>query len=215
MQILIEEEATATIYKGDPFVKIWLIMLTFLKFVHLIIVYENFGFFIKMVTMSLYDLRPFIISYIFFANFFVILYAVMEVEIDDELLTPGSRYSLGYYGLMFLAVWRNSVGKLGLPNVEPIVEKDNGQNSLVFNMNIYIIYVIYFIQIMFMLVIGLNFMIAIIESTFSEVNDDKLSYLYRNKAEMNLESFEILQYFSCTNTTQEYRAIIFTTYMDD
>lgn len=43
-----------------------------------------------------------------------------------------------------------------------------------------------------MLVIGLNFMIAIIESTFSSVNDDKLSYLYRNKAEMNLESFEIL-----------------------
>ena len=105
--------------------KIWLIVLTFLKFVHLLNVYEEFGFFIKMVTMSLFDLRPFIISYIFFCNFFVILYAVMEVEIDDELLTDGSRYSLGYYGLLFLAVWRNSVGKLGLPNVEPLIKKDH------------------------------------------------------------------------------------------
>ena len=52
-----------------------------------------------------------------------------------------------------------------------------------------IIWIVYFVQILFMLVIGLNFMIAIIESTFSSVNDDKLSYLYRNKAEMNLESF--------------------------
>lgn len=101
-------------------------MLTFLKFVHLLIVYEEFGFFIKMVTMSLYDLRPFIITYICQVNFFVILYAVMEVEIDDELLTDGSRDSIGYYGLLFLAVWRNSIGKLGLPNVDPLIKKDAG-----------------------------------------------------------------------------------------
>lgn len=75
-----------------------------------------------------------------------------------------------------------------------------------------LIWIIYFIQILFMLVIGLNFMIAIIESTFSSVNDDKMSYLYRNKAEMNLESFEILQYFSAFNTCEEYRAIIFSTF---
>lgn len=66
-----------------------------------------------------------------------------------------------------------------------------------------------------MLIIGLNFMIAIIESTFSNVNDDKMSYLYRNKAEMNLESFEILQYFPCFNTLVEFRAIIFSTFIDD
>ena len=75
-----------------------------------------------------------------------------------------------------------------------------------------IIWIIYFVQVLFMLVIGLNFMIAIIESTFSSVNDDKLSYLYRNKAEMNLESFEILQYFSYFKTCEEYRAIIFSTF---
>ena len=40
----------------------------------------------------------------------------MEVEIDGELLTKGSEESLGYYGLLFLTVWRNSVGKLGMPN---------------------------------------------------------------------------------------------------
>ena len=70
---------------------------------------------------------------------------------------------------------------------------------------------------MFMLVIGLNFMIAIIESTFSSVSDDKLSYLYRNKAEMNLEAFQILQYVPYLQdfTLQEFRGIIFTTFVDD
>ena len=66
-----------------------------------------------------------------------------------------------------------------------------------------------------MLVIGLNFMIAIIESTFSNVNDEKMQYLYRNKAEMNLESFEILQYFPCFKTCSEFRAIIFSTFLDE
>lgn len=37
-------------YPIDPFVKIWLILLTFLKVVHFIIVFEEFGFFIKMIT---------------------------------------------------------------------------------------------------------------------------------------------------------------------
>lgn len=39
-----------------PFVKIWLILLSFLKVIHFIIVYEEFGFFIKMITQSIYDL---------------------------------------------------------------------------------------------------------------------------------------------------------------
>ena len=156
-------------------------------------------------------MRPFFICYIFFVNFFVILYAVMEVEIDGELLTKGSEESLGYYGLLFLTVWRNSVGKLGAPNYVKLAKQDT---SIIMPISVGIIWAIYFVQILFMLVIGLNFMIAIIESTFSSVNDDKMSYLYRNKAEMNLESFEILQYFPMFGTLNEYRAIIFSTFTD-
>ena len=57
-----------------------------------------------------------------------------------------------------------------------------------------IIWFIYFVQVLFMLVIGLNFMIAIIESTYANMSGVKEKYSYRIKAEMNLESFEILQY---------------------
>jgi len=62
------------------------------------------------------------VTYICFTNFFVILYAICSVDIDDELLTPGSEWSLGYYGLLFLAVWRNSTGKLGMPNYDKLIE---------------------------------------------------------------------------------------------
>ena len=164
-------------------------MLTFLKVIHFITVFEEFGFFIKMITQSLWDLRPFMVLYIFYTCLFVVLYSVMDVEIDSELLTVGTEETLGYFGLLFFAVWRNSVGKLGFPGYRRLAEREP---NIFLYLNIYIIWIIYFCQILFMLIIGLNFMIAIIESTFSNVNDEKLQYLYRNKAEMNLESFEIL-----------------------
>jgi len=68
---------------------------------------------------------------------------------------------------------------------------------------------------MFQLVIGLNFMIAIIESTFTSVNSEEEKFIYRNKAELNLESFEILQFFPMFNTTEDFRAIIFSTFVNE
>ena len=115
-----------------------------MKVIHFIIVFEEFGFFIKMITQSLWDLRPFVICYFFFGNFFVVLYAVMGVGIDGELLTEGTEESLGYYGLLYLAVWRNSVGKLGFPSYKNLAENYPDKNSFAFKLTIDIIWIIYF-----------------------------------------------------------------------
>jgi len=53
------------------------------------------------------------------------------VDIDEELTTPGAEWSMGYYGLLFLAVWRNSVGKLGVPNYERLVKMQSGSELYV------------------------------------------------------------------------------------
>ena len=70
----------------------------------------------------MYDLRPFIVGYMFFVQLFVVMYSVMDTEVDEELLTPGSLESIGSYGLMIVAVWRNSVGKLGYPCYKNIIK---------------------------------------------------------------------------------------------
>jgi len=58
-----------------------------------------------------------------------------------------------------------------------------------------------------MMIIGLNFMIAIIDSTYAEENKIKEANLYKNKAELNQECFEIMKYFK---KSKELRIIIFT-----
>ena len=75
-----------------------------------------------MLTLCLNDLLPFIFSYIFFGVFFSMLYAGIGVGIDDEL---ASGIGLGYFGLLYLSVWRNSVGKLGFVRYEGIMAKND------------------------------------------------------------------------------------------
>lgn len=99
-----------------------------------------------------------------------------------------------------------------MPNYDVIASK---QKNISLYIEIDIIWIVYFVQIMFQLVIGLNFMIAIIESTFKSVNDEQEKFIYRNKAELNLESFQILQYFPIFKTTDTFRAIIFSSFVNE
>lgn len=82
------DEQAGIVDKGEDyniFISILLIVLSFGKCLHFVAVYEEFGFFIKMLTLCLHDLLPFIFSYIFFGLFFAMLYAGIGVEIDEEL----------------------------------------------------------------------------------------------------------------------------------
>jgi len=96
------EQEDGFVFSGDQFIKIFLIILSFLKCIHFLIVYQEFGFFIKMITSCLEDLQPFLIMFVCFVSLFTVLYAVMDVDIDDSLLTAGSRESMGFVGLLFL-----------------------------------------------------------------------------------------------------------------
>jgi len=58
-------------------------------------------------------------------------------------------------------------------------------------------------------------MIAIIESTYANMSGVKEKYSYRIKAEINLESFEILQYLPWFGTLDEFRAVIFSVFTEE
>lgn len=160
-----------------------------------------------MLTICLHDLIPFIINYIIFLNFFAILYATLGVEIHDELNLSIDNHAaieyMGYYGMLIVTVYRNSVGKLGYAKYTMLIKDDRAD----LYPTIYTIWIVYFFQILITLIIGLNFMIAIIEQTFANQNELKEGNLYRNKAELNQECAEILKYFM---EPKEIRIIIFT-----
>lgn len=65
-----------------------------------------------------------------------------------------------------------------------------------------------------MLVVMLNFMIAIIDSTYQRVMSMKKIHIYMGKAELNQESYQILKYFPCFIKLKEYKIIAFSVCKD-
>ena len=154
-------------------------------------------------------LVPFVMVFIILLNFFVVMYSVLDTEITEELLTPGAMDSLGYYGMMNLAVLRNSVGKLNYPAYGRLAKEYKKDPSLNIFMQIETIWLMYVFQILFQLVIGLNFMIAIIEGTYGRVQEDKDAFVYSNKAELTHHVYTILKNFK---SLDEYRVLMISSF---
>jgi hypothetical protein len=62
-----------------------LVMFTFVKCVHLVNIYEEFGFFIKMLEICTQELMPFILSFVSFCLLFTVIYCIMGIEITEDL----------------------------------------------------------------------------------------------------------------------------------
>jgi len=140
-----------------PFMKLGMILLSSIKCIHFVASFSEFGFFITMVIISILDLVPFLMSYIGFAFFFASLYSAIEAEIDEEL---NSGVGLGKFGRLFLMVWRNSVGKLSFVRYSYWT---NNKTGIELTLGVEFVYLVYYVQITIMLVVMLNFMIAIID----------------------------------------------------
>lgn len=65
-----------------------------------------------------------------------------------------------------------------------------------------------------MLVVMLNFMIAIIDNTYKRTMGLKKIHIYKGKAELNQESYQILKYFPCFIKLKEYKVIAFSVCKD-
>jgi len=64
-----------------------------------------------MLELCIIELIPFICTFVSVGIFYAILLAELDVEIDEEII--GGYYGLGYFGLLFLSVYRNGLSKIG------------------------------------------------------------------------------------------------------
>jgi len=120
------------------FVTIILIVLSVLKVINLLRVFEGISFNIKLIAYCIYDLGPFLSCYLAFNLFFSLCYVSLGSEPDGEL---DSARELGYFGRISLSVWRNSVGKLSFAIYPTIWETE--QPGIMKKLHIFLIYMVY------------------------------------------------------------------------
>jgi hypothetical protein len=185
-----------------PEMKMLLILLSFLKLLFFVRIFEEYGFLVQMIRLCVSDLIPFIMSYMIFLMVFTVCFVVLKMEIDPEVKEV---QNLTYFQMMFLQTFRTAIGELGMPMYSHIIEKPD---SFFKTFNISLIWICWFSQTFFMLIIMLNFLIAVITSTYERVMNYQKIISYMHKAELNVENFQLISFFY---SLECYRFIVFST----
>lgn len=95
-----------------------------------------------------------------------------------------------------------------MPTYHGIVKANKMEPSFFHAINIYLIWAMYCVQTFFMLVIMLNFLIAVITNTYDRVNNYQKIISFKNKAELNEECYMLINVFT---KLKEYKIIVFST----
>ena len=160
------------------------VTLNYFQFLDLLKVLNVFSKYIELFWQGFKDSFGFLILFAFFVVYFALIYHVLGVMMDD-----GGNYELGeegydtkhneyafinYFAVNFLSSIRSSVGDLVSPTYDNWVGRytEQEQESLS-QFYIALIWLIYFMQILLFVVFFLNYLIAIVSDSFSNVIENQ------------------------------------------
>ena len=87
--------------------------------------------------------------------------------------------------------FRNSIGDIQIAGYKNFSERSEAGEWEAYIV-IILIWVYWFMNIGLMLIILMNFLIAVISESYTAVNEGKIKYVYKDKAEMNLECQQLI-----------------------
>ena len=156
----------------DPELKFIITILSFVKLCSYLRIYDDFAFMVQLVIFCVFDLVPFIICQISFLLIITISQIILNV--DCEIGDTNSKH-INFFQKMLLGNFRSAIGMLTMPGYSEIDKVCASNNDKVCHMPqlviIHIIWIWWMITNFFMSVILLNFLIAVISSTYNKVKE--------------------------------------------
>lgn len=122
-----------------PEVRLVLVILSLIKLLFFLRVFEEYGFLIQIIMSCCIDLIPFITFYMIFLFMFSITFVVLEMEIDFE---NDQTEHMGFFVKMLLETFRSSIGEVGLPKYSRLLGRPDTPCS---DVNLVLIWVVWFV----------------------------------------------------------------------
>ena len=166
---------------------IFIITMAAFKLMFYLKIYESFGMLVTLVTKSISDTQTFNIYLMAWMFYFCQFYKISGVVFDD-----GDYPEVGSMFVNILQTYRNSIGDIAAPTYplwEDFIAKDNVWQG---KFMIFVIWTFWFIHQYLILIILLNFLIAIISGSYEDVMSQEVQLKYQHRCEMNLECLVIL-----------------------
>lgn len=188
--------------------KLALVVSSVMKLMYYMRIFEEYGFLIQMIIFCIKDLTPFIISFAVFNLIFIICFTVIKMGIDPEVDEAPIK---SYIMKTALQSFRTTYGELGVPIYwhllklkdpncpyakENITDGAEAQPALCEwlppddfykRLSIGMIWVLWFGQTFWMLVIMLNFLIGVINASYERAMTFQEIIRYRHKSELTEE----------------------------
>ena len=169
-----------------PHIHCSIIVLAFIKVLFFVRIFQEYGFLVQMIILTLGDLVPFqlgfTVSLVFFALCFCVLGTGIEEEIE-EVTGPGFN---GPFGFWLLQVYRISLGEIGVPQYDDIAAEEESWSR---DTHIALIWLTWLCITYVNIIILLNFLIAVISSTYERVTATRDITEYQHKADLNEECY--------------------------
>lgn len=101
-----------------------------------------------------------------------------------------------------LQTFRTGIGELGMPSFENVLDEDP---TIYRTLNIYLIWILWFLTTFVLLIFMINFLIAVITSAYQRVMNYQKIISYKHKADLNYETYMLLSKFI---KLKEYRYLV-------
>jgi len=132
---------------------------------------------------------PFLIIYLFWVVFFAVSAYILSANQTTAESFSGISIALGY----FFTTFENSIGNISSPTID--FYKPISKRTLVDKLRIYMIYILWWFAQIVLLIILLNFVIALISQYYEDVMNRKIMHTYVMKNNINGEHY-VLKKFS-------------------
>ena len=150
------------------------------KVLYFLRVYDKFALILSLITQCFRDVSFFSMFLFFWVFIFGCWYQILGVEARTEDFPMINKFLV-----FFLENFKNAVANLGSPELG-FWEKQT-ENPAVSSVMVYICWIIWMLNQFFILVILLNFLIAIICQSYEEVLSKQIVTKYTKKCELNRE----------------------------
>ena len=153
--------------KDPTFVEIvlsmFLMVAGFFKVLSFMRIYEQFGFLVQMVFLTIEELVGFTLFFIMWICFFAICFITLQVDFSGITDYPGVHQNI----VAFIEVYQSSIGNIKVPNYESAISVygTGGETTVLMK----IIWFLWILNQFINLIILLNFLIALISEVYANV----------------------------------------------
>lgn len=155
-----------------------LIVTTFIKFLSLARIFNNFSFIVKMLIIVISEIVPFILLFLLFIIAFAFCMMILDIHFEED--DPDNPYSgLGHLAYP-LFIFRTSLGDIDVDVFKQLTPWSK-----------YAAWIFWLIIVFCNLIVFLNFLIAVISDVYEQVMENRMEEVIQKKVQLLIDVEEV------------------------